>query len=158
MVAHKCTPLQNTVRHRQGAAAVAAVVWRAAAVVRRNGKRHSLAALRSTAASPMQCSSAAYRSTAAALRSTAATLRSTVAALRSTAATLRSTAVALTYCGRSALLWPLSELPRPLSASLWPFSALLRALLVGVGQCSAAECTYGSPYTVDYTFGSTLSI
>ena len=39
MVAHKCTPLRNTVRHRQGAAAVvrkaATVVRRAAAVERR---------------------------------------------------------------------------------------------------------------------------
>ena len=39
MVAHKCTPLRNTVRHRQGAAAVerkaAAVVRRAAAIERK---------------------------------------------------------------------------------------------------------------------------
>ena len=39
MVAHKCTPLQNTVRHRQGAAAVerkaATVERKAAAVVRK---------------------------------------------------------------------------------------------------------------------------
>ena len=43
------------------------------------------------------------------------------------------------------LFHSLSALLRPLSAQLQPFSALLRPLNVGVGQWSAAECTYGPP-------------
>ena len=51
-------------------------------------------------------------------------------------------------------LWPLTALLRqftallrPLTDLLRPLSDLLRPLLVGVRQCSAAECTYGPPYT-----------
>ena len=92
---------------------------------------HCLAALRSTAASPdaVQCCSAAYRSTL----STAAALRATVASLRPYGGlSVRKIGWARDYCS--------------LSAAAFSLSALLRPLLVGVGQCSGAEPTYGPPY------------
>ena len=67
--------------------------------------------------------------------------RHSLAALRSTAASPDA------LWPLTALLRQFTALLRPLTDLLGPLSDLLRPLLVGVRQCSAAECTYGPPYT-----------
>ena len=158
MVAHKCTLLRNTGQHAPTRSGHSRAESSCSSVEsgRSNRKQHSLAALRSTAASPdaLQPLTAILWTFSALLRPLSALLRplSDLNVLQQFTALLRPLSDLLRPLSAVHVQQPLSELPRPLSALLRPLSAQLgslsarlRPLLVCVRQCSTAECTYGPP-------------